>query len=77
MERPYTNQAKAKAAVAVDDYIMFAEESDHVLDSGTVIARNGNQITVLFENDGRADDVIEFDLNKITLYRDKDWEDNE
>ena len=77
MEYPYTNQAKAKAEVAVDDFIMFAEVNDQVLDSGTVIARNGDQITVLFENDDRADDVIEFDLNKITLYRDKEWEDNE
>lgn len=75
MEFPYSDQAKAKAQISVDDFIMFADGVDSVLDSGTVIERDGDRIVVLFENEDRDDDIIEFDLSRLTIYRDKDWED--
>ena len=77
MDHAIVNQAKAKAEIAADDFIIFSEENDSVKVSGTVINRSGDNISVLFENDSGYDTVIEFDLNKITLYNGKEWENKE
>lgn len=74
MEYSYSNQKKAKAEIKVDDFIMFAEKDTNILVSGTVVERCGEKISVLFETD-TTDEVVDFFLGEIVLYRDKEWED--
>lgn len=76
MDYPYSDQVKAKSEVAEGSFIMFSEKGCNVLDSGTVFYRDGDHIKVSFEDNNGNEEVADFDLNNLVLYKGKDWDDN-
>lgn len=78
MEKPITNQKKAKSQLRPGEYILFAENNSDIVNSAVVksyefIPGTEGVITVETINGESRDEAIE--LSTITLYREEDWED--
>ena len=71
----YSDEAARKAALTAGDFIAFSLPGEPEIQTGHVVKRNGNSVSVIVSGDGVKAKGKTFDLRDISLYRDSEVDD--